>query len=115
MGKRGPQRHRSGARIDRNVSELKAAFNGISGAVWQTQSDASAVRTSTADFAARHGCAQIQQICCRLREVDIDGRSKEHTSELQSLMRISYAVFCLKKKKKSITTHKHTRTREYNT
>src|SRR3546814_2076473 len=32
-------------------------------------------------------------------------RSEEHTSELQSLMRISYAVFCLKKKKK---TKKHT-------
>src|SRR3546814_10544482 len=31
-------------------------------------------------------------------------RSEEHTSELQSLMRISYAVFCLKKKKKSNTT-----------
>src|SRR3546814_3788596 len=31
------------------------------------------------------------QLCCR---------SEEHTSELQSLMRISYAVFCLKKKKK---------------
>src|SRR3546814_1002974 len=30
-----------------------------------------------------------------------DGRSEEHTSELQSLMRISYAVFCLKKKKKN--------------
>src|SRR3546814_12560993 len=30
-------------------------------------------------------------------------RSEEHTSELQSLMRISYAVFCLKKKKKSNT------------
>src|SRR3546814_7840499 len=30
-----------------------------------------------------------------------DGRSEEHTSELQSLMRISYAVFCLKKKKKT--------------
>src|SRR3546814_8601005 len=29
---------------------------------------------------------------------DIDARSEEHTSELQSLMRISYAVFCLKKK-----------------
>src|SRR3546814_7087286 len=29
-----------------------------------------------------------------------DGRSEEHTSELQSLMRISYAVFCLKKNKK---------------
>src|SRR3546814_2306359 len=31
-------------------------------------------------------------------------RSEEHTSELQSLMRISYAVFCLKKKKKTIHT-----------
>src|SRR3546814_6726713 len=30
------------------------------------------------------------------------GRSEEHTSELQSLMRISYAVFCLKKKKKDM-------------
>src|SRR3546814_6400410 len=31
-----------------------------------------------------------------------ESRSEEHTSELQSLMRISYAVFCLKKKKRSI-------------
>src|SRR3546814_8780973 len=34
------------------------------------------------------------------REVLESARSEEHTSELQSLMRISYAVFCLKKKKK---------------
>src|SRR3546814_7961105 len=33
------------------------------------------------------------------------GRSEEHTSELQSLMRISYAVFCLKKKKKNKIKH----------
>src|SRR3546814_9028029 len=32
-------------------------------------------------------------------------RSEEHTSELQSLMRISYAVFCLKKKNTDITQH----------
>src|SRR3546814_6932203 len=32
-------------------------------------------------------------------------RSEEHTSELQSLMRISYAVFCLKKKTKNIQQH----------
>src|SRR3546814_3849704 len=32
-------------------------------------------------------------------------RSEEHTSELQSLMRISYAVFCLKKKNTNHTTH----------
>src|SRR3546814_20517582 len=36
------------------------------------------------------------------------GRSEEHTSELQSLMRISYAVFCLKKKKKK-TQHNSSR------
>src|SRR3546814_7154917 len=34
-------------------------------------------------------------------------RSEEHTSELQSLMRISYAVFCLKKKKKHTNTITH--------
>src|SRR3546814_2226479 len=34
----------------------------------------------------------------------VQARSEEHTSELQSLMRISYAVFCLKKKTKNITT-----------
>src|SRR3546814_3735674 len=44
-----------------------------------------------------------------LRKADgenIMRRSEEHTSELQSLMRISYAVFCLKKKKKNNTTHR---------
>src|SRR3546814_20373266 len=34
-------------------------------------------------------------------------RSEEHTSELQSLMRITYAVFCLKKKKKNKSTQHH--------
>src|SRR3546814_3661834 len=41
------------------------------------------------------------------REEVLPDRSEEHTSELQSLMRISYAVFCLKKKKKNNITHKH--------
>src|SRR3546814_10870696 len=40
------------------------------------------------------------------------GRSEEHTSELQSLMRISYAVFCLKKKNKNY--HSHTSITTYN-
>src|SRR3546814_10144232 len=38
-------------------------------------------------------------------------RSEEHTSELQSLMRISYDVFCLKKTKYTIQTNQHTRSR----
>src|SRR3546814_2091382 len=44
----------------------------------------------------------------RLQFVVVDNsasRSEEHTSELQSLMRISYAVFCLKKKKKNKSTN----------
>src|SRR3546814_8333498 len=43
-------------------------------------------------------------------------RSEEHTSELQSLMRISYAVFCLKKKKKQIqkTTNNNNKNNKYN-
>src|SRR3546814_5540338 len=40
-----------------------------------------------------------------------DERSEEHTSELQSLMRISYAVFCLKKKNK---THKKKQSQQDN-
>src|SRR3546814_9246679 len=45
----------------------------------------------------------------RMRRVDVASafRSEEHTSELQSLMRISYAVFCLKKKK-TYTTKNNT-------
>src|SRR3546814_10761963 len=39
-------------------------------------------------------------------EIIAAARSEEHTSELQSLMRISYAVFCLKKKKKHINQDK---------
>src|SRR3546814_2384333 len=47
------------------------------------------------------------RLCARGIEGD---RSEEHTSELQSLMRISYAVFCLKKK----TQETHTTTKETN-
>src|SRR3546814_9653954 len=36
----------------------------------------------------------------------LEDRSEEHTSELQSLMRISYAVFCLKKKNNTKSNHK---------
>src|SRR3546814_9007777 len=43
--------------------------------------------------------------------IKVGSRSEEHTSELQSLMRISYAVFCLKKKTKykTTTTNSHAR------
>src|SRR3546814_2984432 len=43
----------------------------------------------------------------KVKPMRIASRSEEHTSELQSLMRISYAVFCLKKKRKKMTNDKH--------
>src|SRR3546814_6324889 len=51
------------------------------------------------DGALRQHAREIFEL---LKE-DIHHRSEEHTSELQSLMRISYAVFCLKKKKNEST------------
>src|SRR3546814_8113655 len=63
-------------------------------------------------FRSRFGVRQCRPCLCPLTSRFVVGacrgrgfvfrhrRSEEHTSELQSLMRISYAVFCLKKKKK---------------
>src|SRR3546814_2084917 len=65
------------------VDELPAVPPGV----------AEVVRAEDLDPAlaeATHGLGEV---------VDDETRSEEHTSELQSLMRISYAVFCLKKKK----------------
>src|SRR3546814_7641458 len=47
-------------------------------------------------FPARRASPTVQAVWRKRHQ-----RSEEHTSELQSLMRISYAVFCLKKKKKN--------------
>src|SRR3546814_4587553 len=63
--------------------------------------------------ASRRRCSSCEQkkvpsrtICVTARHpfgvMSSAGRSEEHTSELQSLMRISYAVFCLKKKTKQV-------------
>src|SRR3546814_8685705 len=60
--------------------------------------------------AARRVCARAHRPRARS-----PCRSEEHTSELQSLMRISYAVFCLKKKKKKRHLHRTTQTTNYYT
>src|SRR3546814_3571500 len=44
---------------------------------------------------------RIMRLLSAISWAESTGRSEEHTSELQSLMRISYAVFCLKKKQKT--------------
>src|SRR3546814_6527165 len=50
--------------------------------------------------------ADLPAVSWRQQNLDKLDRSEEHTSELQSLMRISYAVFCLKKKKTNTITTK---------
>src|SRR3546814_7443274 len=55
------------------------------------------------------GAGTVRRLGCGMRPPGT--RSEEHTSELQSLMRISYAVFCLKKKNNAFTTmHQFTKT-----
>src|SRR3546814_2377350 len=57
-----------------------------------------------ADLAGAEGEARI----CRMPACEAIGeRSEEHTSELQSLMRSSYAVFCLKKTNQALVTNQH--------
>src|SRR3546814_6479737 len=74
-----------------------------------------------AEFGERHRAHRgdrdqhIDESAYQHRTEDADrqipaGRSEEHTSELQSLMRISYAVFCLKKQKIVVYTHQNRQT-----
>src|SRR3546814_6083254 len=78
---------------------------GVVAAVLRCDEAVALVRIEEFYFAGRHGLF-LWIVCARLfwEAVTIAGlveeydRSEEHTSELQSLMRISYAVFCLKKK-----------------
>src|SRR3546814_6990265 len=62
------------------------------------------VATPTQDIAVRLSDVRLDRgTRTVLSGIDLEVRSEEHTSELPSLMRISYAVFCLKKKKQNTT------------
>src|SRR3546814_5320218 len=72
---------------------------GASGGRWRSGRAALALAAAEQRRADPHHCRAFGD---RERGVVAHARSEEHTSELQSLMRISYAVFCLKKKKQNI-------------
>src|SRR3546814_4866920 len=76
-------------RSQRNIAALLYAWNGA-GAM------------SSTSTMAHMGRCLMRRISAGVFLFGSCGRSEEHTSELQSLMRISYAVFCLKKKKKKV-------------
>src|SRR3546814_7932232 len=58
---------------------------------------------------------RVQHLGAKIGRVPVLERSEEHTSELQSLMRISYAVFCLKKKNEYAAQEKEKEEDEKNT
>src|SRR3546814_5736105 len=59
------------------------------------------VEPPTETLISRGNSTRLSVNYVKLKRASLSGRSEEHTSELQSLMRISYAVFCLNKKKKT--------------
>src|SRR3546814_3867155 len=100
---------------------MRSKRAGPPGAAWAgpASADRDAIRIARAPAAKRGGwwrrCPVVPRQACvppqdrlasarRALRRAVTRRSEEHTSELQSLMRISYAVFCLKKKRKKITT-----------
>src|SRR3546814_2062371 len=93
----------------------RASVSGVGRLFDRRYRDLSMDRTLPVAWVGMGGRSQRQAMvrcrrrapCSRKRH---GGRSEEHTSELQSLMRISYAVFCLKKQKtknQHIYTHKY--------
>src|SRR3546814_7147520 len=103
----GPERHRAAVRTDHPVPRHQFDFAGAAddelarSAVYRDQIDAIAVMVGIVKLlraALDRDRPTVDQLLSRPFLRRQLGRSEEHTSELQSLMRISYAVFCLKKK-----------------
>src|SRR3546814_5786456 len=91
------------AETQSNLARLQQVYKLSGGKVpSKTELDAGRANYSRAMASVRSAEAQVLQARAQLATAQTN-RSEEHTSELQSLMRISYAVFCLKKKKKNTT------------
>src|SRR3546814_6005464 len=90
----------SGDSMDLNLTGKHALVCGASEGIGRATAQELALLGASVTVLARRAEA-LQEVAAALPRVD-GQRSEEHTSELQSLMRISYAVFCLKNK----TTYK---------
>src|SRR3546814_4281194 len=82
-------------KLRETVSETDVAYDGLRNGILKIVADPKAL---DADEAEARSLSRLGLVYERMR-------SEEHTSELQSLMRISYAVFCLKKKTHIITVN----------
>src|SRR3546814_4156416 len=85
-----------------HLLEIPAAAALLAEAAWRSGDEDSADQATQLALEAAESMGSIHLLLValeRVPEAAVRGsRSEEHTSELQSLMRISYAVFCLKKK-----------------
>src|SRR3546814_793447 len=105
--KHGPQRHRDAARSHKHAEGRHVAERKESNFAMTAKRLALVCAAATGLLAAAYGPAIAQQ--------PGQLRSEEHTSELQSLMSNSYAVFCLKKTKTQKKQHKrHTKSKIQN-
>src|SRR3546814_8175678 len=90
-----------GVQPDKHHAQFREMFDGIGGEGGEV--------VAPAVWPGMHLCPDqnpLRHVCQNRSQVIDAYRSEEHTSELQSLMRISYAVFCLKKKNKYTYLHK---------
>src|SRR3546814_1800641 len=76
-----------------------AGVGEAGGFEWAQPERNTADETRSSVAVRRRGFALRHELIVAFLRMGLRRRSEEHTSELQSLMRISYAVFCLKKKK----------------
>src|SRR3546814_7283300 len=83
---------------DRNVTNGSGSFDGTIGGTGGVTLSGGRLRLTGVNGFTGDTVIDDGSTLALSGEGSIAGRSEEHTSELQSLMRISYAVFCLKKK-----------------
>src|SRR3546814_1540832 len=95
-------RRRGGTATERDLRPAARAARQPDGTGGQLSQARAASLGTTKREEGDHDGATTEPDRTRFHRGDHRGRSEEHTSELQSLMRISYAVFCLKKKKTKI-------------
>src|SRR3546814_7083678 len=97
---------------DGGPGELVHCWPLVAKGYWR-DAERTALRFRPAPAASRYGGTAVWSGDNAVRDADgLITRSEEHTSELQSLMRISYAVFCLKKKNTQINTQYQETTNE---
>src|SRR3546814_1934055 len=89
---------------DHHASSTPEPIQSGSAMTWSRVSGCADCAWTVPMETAASGSRARQASRWRIVWIPLEKRSEEHTSELQSLMRISYAVFCLKKKTKEINT-----------